>query len=163
VSEADAPALIDASCLVRYLTGDPPEMADRAAEFIDGDRPLIVSELALAETAWVLESFYELPREAVVDALMALVRRSNVSLLNLSKPLALEALLMCRPSRRISFVDALLWGQARESGVACLCTFDQRFPSEGLELLGRDEPEDELPVAATGEDRPGGGDMPSSA
>lgn len=87
----------------------------------------------------------------MVDALMALVRRSNVSLLNVSKPLALEAqaLLMCRPSRRICFVDALLLGEARESGVACLYTFDQRFPSEGLELLGRDEPVDESPVAAS--------------
>lgn len=48
---------LDTSVVVRYLTGDPPEMADRAAALIDAGGALILSELVLIETAYVLESF----------------------------------------------------------------------------------------------------------
>lgn len=58
----------------------------------------------------------------------------NIHLLNLSKPLALEALRLCRDSKRHSFADALLWAEARHSGVRRVYTFDDRFPSGGLEL-----------------------------
>jgi hypothetical protein len=44
----------------------------------------------------------------VVDALRAFVQRHNIRLLNLPKPLALEAPSLCRDSGRHSFADALL-------------------------------------------------------
>jgi predicted nucleic acid-binding protein len=129
-------AFLDTSCVVRYLTGDPPAMAARAREIIDGGGPLILSELALVETAHVLASFYEIPRGALVEALTALIQRRNIHLLNLSKPLALEALRLCRPSKRVSFTDALLWSEARQRGARRIYSFDRRFPAEGLEIVG---------------------------
>lgn len=127
---------LDTSCIVRYLTGDPPDMADRAAEILDVDEPLTLSELALVETAYVLESFYEIPRDRLVDALIALVQRQNIRLLTLEKPIALQALAKCRGSKRVSFTDALLWAQARQQGAPRIYSFDLRFPSEGLEIIG---------------------------
>lgn len=136
MSSPDEPAFLDTSVLVRYLTGDPPSMADRAAEIIDTDRPLILSELALVETAYVLESFYQVPRDELVDALIALVQRRNISPLTAAKSLVLEGLRQCRPSKRISFTDALLWSEARERGVSRIYSFDRRFPADGLEVVG---------------------------
>lgn len=131
-----AHAFLDTSCIVRYLTGDPPALAERAAEILDDDQPLTLSEIALVETAYVLESFYKIPRDPLVDSLTALVQRRNIHLVSLEKPLALEALAKCRGSKRTSFADALLWAQARQQGAKRIYSFDRRFPSEDLEVVG---------------------------
>ena len=136
MSELPPAAFLDTSVLVRYLTNDPPAMAEAAARIIDCDQPLILSEVILVETAYVLTAVYEVPRAAVVDALSAFVQRRNIRLLNLSKPSALEALRLCRDSKRHSFADALLWAEARHSGVRRVYTVDSRFPAEDVELVG---------------------------
>ena len=128
-------AFLDSSYIVRYLTENQPEMAAIAAAIIDSDRPLIISEIVLTETAYVLVSVYKISRSAVVDALIALVQRHNIRLLHLPKTRVLEAMMLCRESNRHSFVDALLWAEALQSDAPRLFTFDKRFPSEGLELL----------------------------
>lgn len=138
MSSDRADAFLDTSCIVRYLTGDPPSLAERAAEILDDDQPLTLSEIALVDAAYVLESFYEIPREPLVDSLTALVQRRNIHLLSLDKPLALEALAKCRRSKRTSFADGLLWAQARQRGATRIYSFDRRFPSEDLEVVGMD-------------------------
>lgn len=126
---------LDTSVIVRYLTNDPPHMAERAARVIDGTATVIVSEVVLAETAYVLSSVYAIARADVVDALVALIQRRNVRMLSLPKPLVIEALQACRGSKRVSFVDAILWAQARHSGSPRISTFDARFPKAGVELI----------------------------
>ena len=128
------PLLVDTSVIVRYLTDDPPPMAAQAAEIIDGDAAITLSELALVETAHVLESVYRAPRDEVVAALVGLVQRRNISMLLLPKQLVLEALEMCRGSRRCSFTDAILWAEAMHVGAEQVLTFDQRFPSRGMKV-----------------------------
>lgn len=128
-------AFLDTSYVVRYLTNDPPAMAEQAALIIDGEEPLVLSEMVLLETAYVLASVYEVPRAELVDALADLVQRSNLRLPLLPKASVLEALELCRSSKRVSFTDALLWAQAREAGAARLYSFDRRFPSSGLTVV----------------------------
>lgn len=130
----DAAALLDTSCIVRYLTDDPPAMAAAAARIIDSDAPLLVSELVLAETAYVLESVYEYPRATVVDALLAFLQRRNIRPYRLPKTLLLRALRMCRDSGRYSYADVLLWAQAH-AGQVPVYSFDRRFPKDGIEVL----------------------------
>jgi len=131
----DTAAFLDTSFVVRYLTADPPAMARQAAGVIDSEQVLILSELALIETAYVLESFYGVPRTELVDTLIALLSRRNIRPLQLPKSLALEALHLCRESKRVSFADAFLWAQARHHGTRDLYTFDRRFPAVGLRLM----------------------------
>lgn len=132
MTRSDVAAFLDTSFVVRYLTDDPPEMAARAAAVIDSDRQLVLSEMVLLETAYVLTSVYRVPRAEVVDALLALVQRANLRLANLTKPRALAGLSLCRDSNRCSFTDALLWAQALDSGAARLYSFDRKFPAQGL-------------------------------
>lgn len=132
MKRSGAPAFLDTSFVVRYLTDDPPAMAARAAAIIDSERQLVLSELVLLETAYVLTSVYRVPRAQVADALLDLVQRSNLQLANLAKPRALAALSMCRDAQRCSFTDALLWAQALDSGAERIYSFDRRFPAEGL-------------------------------
>lgn len=133
MSDGPRPPFLDTSVVVRYLTDDPPEMAARAAEVIDGGADIVLSEVVLVESAYVLESVYGVPRVELVDALISFVQRRNIKLLTLSKPLALEALKMCRDSKRHSFSDAMVWAEAVDSGAGRIYTFDRQFPSRGLE------------------------------
>jgi len=130
---APHPPFLDTSVVVRYLTDDPPEMAAKAAGVIDTSEQVVLSEVVLVETAYVLESVYEVPRAELVDALTSLVQRRNISLLNLSKPIAIEALLMCRDSKRHSFSDAVVWAEAVDTGAEQIFTFDRQFPSRGID------------------------------
>ncbi|MGM0365694.1 MAG: PIN domain-containing protein [Actinomycetota bacterium] len=128
---------IDTSMIVRYLTGDPPQLAEQAAEIIDSEKSLEISGVVLAETAYVLISVYEVPREQVVDNLVTLIQKKNISVFCLKKALVLQALLFCRPSGRVSFADAILWAAARSAGSSIIYSLDERFPSDGIEIRHR--------------------------
>ena len=121
-------ALLDTSMLVLYLTGDPPDLADASAKVIDAEAELLISDVALVETAYVLASTYGVPRETVVDHLIALLRKANTTTFRLPKEHVLEALTLCRPSGRVSFADALIWAAARAAD-ATIYPLDERFPS----------------------------------
>jgi predicted nucleic-acid-binding protein len=94
-------AVLDTSVIVRYLTGDSPRLAARAARIIDSARTLTVTDVVIAETAYVLSSVYGVRRAAVVDSLVDLLQKRNVAILDLDKGAVLQALLLCRPSNRV--------------------------------------------------------------
>jgi predicted nucleic-acid-binding protein len=130
-------ALVDTSLLVRYLTGDPPHLAEKAAQVLDGEETLGITEVALVETAYVLESVYGVPRKEVVDALL---QKENLKAVGGDKDLWMRALLLCRPSKRVSFGDALIWAAALASGVKRVYTLDARFPEEEIVVGPPEDP-----------------------
>ena len=125
---------LDTSVIARYLIGVPEDLARRSREIIDQLDNLQIDGVALAEAAFVLTRVYGAPREHVVDSLMGILGKANVSTFGLDKDFALQALLMCRPSGRVSIADALIWAAARSASSEIVYTFDQRFPSDGLEV-----------------------------
>ena len=127
-------AALDTSFVVRYMMGSPADSARQASEVIDSTEELEISGIALAETAFVLTTVYEVPRGKAADQLIDLVRKENISITGLTKDLAIQGLLMCRPSGRVSFADALIWGAARSGGSKVVYSFDRRFPGDGLEV-----------------------------
>ena len=124
---------IDTNIVVRYLTGTPPGQATEAIRIIES-RSLQIPIVVFAETAYVLGSQYQFSRERIIDGLLSLVRKDNISIYSIDKDLALQGLRMCRPSGRVSLADAMIWAAARSSGARIIYTFDQRFPNEGIEL-----------------------------
>jgi len=128
-------ALLDTSVVVRYLTGDPPRLAARAARIIDERRELAVTDVVIAEAAYVLSSVYRVSRDAVVDGLVGFLQKRNVATLRLDKGAVIQALLLCRPSNRVSFADAMIWAAARSSRAEAVYSFDDRFPELGVEVL----------------------------
>lgn len=125
---------VDTNVLARYLLNDDPDLGPAAARLVDGAEKLGVSLATLAETAFVLSRVYEVPREEVVDSLVELLRKRNIEVLGAEKGLVASALLLCRPSGRVNYADALINADARAHGITRLHTFDDRFPSEGLTL-----------------------------
>ena len=89
--------------------------------------------MCLLESAYALERLLKKPREEVVDALVALLREPNIQVQGIDKGTVIQAFRYCRPSRRISFGDALLWAVAHQDSGE-IYTFDARFLSAGVTL-----------------------------
>ena len=126
--------LLDTNIIVRYLTGDPPDLYPAAQGIIDGDQGIQVNGVVLAEVGYVLTSLYRLSRAAVVDQLVDFLGKRNIDTLDLDKAIVQQALLLCRPSGRVSFADALTWAAALRTDHKVVYTLDERFPSDGIEV-----------------------------
>ena len=127
--------LVETSIIVRYLVQDVPDMAERATAIIEGTEDLVVTDLVLAETAHVLLSVYQIHRQRAVDALLEFISRDNIGVLGLEKALVQQALLLSRPSGRVSIADALIWAAVRQARINEVYSFDERFPDDGLTVL----------------------------
>ena len=88
----------------------------------------------MAETAYVLTSVYAVARGQVVDHLIDLIQKRNLVTLALDKGAVIQALLLCRPSARVSFADAMVWAAAKSTGAEAVYSFDERFPEHGIEV-----------------------------
>lgn len=130
----DAPAFVDTSVIVRYLIGDPPGMAETAREIVDSEAPLAIPCVVLLEAAHVLASVYHAAREDLIDALIGLVQKRNVTVVEVDERLLVEGLHMCRPSGRVSVGDAIIWAVARSSGANVIYSFDRRFAIQDIEV-----------------------------
>jgi predicted nucleic acid-binding protein len=129
--------VLDTSMVVRYLTGDPPGLAAQAAIIIDHVEDLLVTDVIIAETAYVLTTVYRVPRLTVVDHLLAFLQKENIRTFSLEKDFVLQALLMCRRSGGVSFADALVWAAARSTDEKVVFSLDERFPADGVEIRNR--------------------------
>ena len=65
-------AFVDTNILVRHLTGNPPDMAARSTAYLAAESTLLLADLIVAETVYVLESFYEAPRSKIAEAIRSL-------------------------------------------------------------------------------------------
>lgn len=126
-------SFLDTNYIIRYLVGEPVDQARIARKIIETEE-LIVTDTAIAEVAYVLTSFYNFPRNEIVNRLVSFVQMENIAVLGLNKNLVVQGLLLCAPSGRISFMDALIWAAALSTGAETIYSFDERFPKEGIEV-----------------------------
>ena len=121
-------AVVDTNVLVRHLTGDPPEQARRATEFLADAEGLVLTDVIFAEIIYVLESFYELEREQVAERLRAVIGFPAIIVLDASVLLrALEVYEV----HRIDFAEAYLVAFAEASGVGAVASFDRTIERVG--------------------------------
>lgn len=122
---------VDANVLLRFLTGTPPEMADRAGKLIEraGHGEYVrVHPIVVAETIWVLESFYKYSKKEISDALTPLLSDHGLKIEG-SKSV-LKSLEIMHESN-VDFADALLaeTARSRDEGIA---SFDRDFRRLGV-------------------------------
>ncbi len=119
--------LLDTNVIVRFLTGDHPTHSPRSrklfARAAAGDVILVVTDLALAETAWVLQSFYSLDRDAITAALKDLIESTGIEVQN--KAILLSALRNFAQTD-VNFVDAYHAAVAAAESVG-IASFDRDF------------------------------------
>ncbi len=115
-------AFVDTNILVRHLTGDPPAMADRATAFLASEPELYLADLVVAETVYVLESFYKTPREQVAEAMRSLTAMR--SMLTIDPALLLRAIEVYEIDR-LDFAEAYLVACAESTGIGRIASFDR--------------------------------------
>ncbi len=129
------PLWVDANVLLRLLTNDPPEMAEKAAALAGGAERgeiiLRVSPIVVAEMVWVLQSFYGFKKREIADALTAVLLAEGVDALDRDVVLAsLEAM----ATANVDFIDAYL-AQVALGKDELVCSFDEDFHSLGVGLM----------------------------
>ena len=117
--------LLDTNVIIRFLTGDHPTHSPRSrnlfARAAAGEVSLVLTDLALAETAWVLESFYSLDRAAIAAALKGVVESSGIVVPN--KAILLSALQNFAQTD-VNFVDAYHAAVATAESIS-IASFDR--------------------------------------
>ena len=121
-------AFVDTNILVRHLTGDPPAQAARATRALEAGDELLLADLILAELAYVLESFYELPRPRVAETLRAVLGFPPVRLVDSA---LLQRAVEVYEVHRLDFADAYLVASAERSGVEQILSFDRAIDRVG--------------------------------
>ena len=118
---------VDANILLRLLTGDPPELAQRALKLVQkaeqGEVTLKLSPIVVAEIVWVLSSFYKYSRTQIAEVLIPFVTAEGIVLQEAEQVIA-ALNQMARVN--VDFIDAFLAEIARREGEA-IVSFDRDF------------------------------------
>lgn len=115
-------AFVDTNIFIRHLTGDPVDMAARATAFLADASELFLADLVVAETVYVLESFYEAPRAQLAAAIRSLV--SMRSVVTVDPALLLRSVEVYEVDR-LDFAEAYLVACAESTGVGRVASFDR--------------------------------------
>jgi predicted nucleic acid-binding protein len=119
--------LLDTNVIIRFLTGDHPTHSPRSrnlfARAAAGELTLVLTGLALAETAWVLQSFYSLDRAEIAAALKGVVESTGIEVQD--KRILLSTLRNFAQTD-VNFVDAYHAAVASAESIA-IVSFDRDF------------------------------------
>ncbi len=117
-----ASMFVDTNVLVRHVTGDPPDQAERATRFLERAEAMLLADLILAEVAYVLESYYEAPRPAVAGILRAILAFPPIEVVDRD---LLHRAIEVYEHDRLDFAEAYLVASAERTGVGTIASFDR--------------------------------------
>ena len=119
--------LVDTNVLVRFFTGEPPDMAAKTRRLVEradkGEVLLVILPVIVAETVYTLESFYEMDRKDVAANLLSFLQSRGIETVESAR--IADALGRCR-DRNAHFADAYLAASAVELGHP-VASFDRDF------------------------------------
>jgi predicted nucleic-acid-binding protein len=95
----------------------------------------LLTDLVLAECAYVLESFYEVERERVAELMRAALALPAIEAID---PVALLRALEVYELERLDFAEVYLVAQAEATGVKEILSFDRTI--DRIDSVSRREP-----------------------
>ncbi len=117
--------IVDTNILIRYLVGDDPKQQSQAQRWFReaerGKRKLVIKPIVVAETCFVLESFYQKKRGEIADAFEVILSQKWL-LVEERKVLLKLFFWYCQG---LHFVDSYLISWAQENKASVL-SFDQK-------------------------------------
>lgn len=128
-------AYVDTNLLIRHITGEPPEQAQRASSYLRQAEGLRLEDLIVAETVYVLESFYEFSRARIAQSLETIILSTAIVVSDAE--LLLRSLELYE-SYRLDFADAYLAALAERGDDGTVVSFDQDF--DRVSTVTREEP-----------------------
>jgi predicted nucleic-acid-binding protein len=116
--------LIDTNIILRFLLGDHPELSPKATAFMskiaDGTIKAEILDVVTAECVYVMEKFYQIPREKISEKLSKIFNFSGI--VNLNRSEMLQGLLNFETSN-VDIVDCVLAAMSSSSRV--VISFDK--------------------------------------
>ena len=117
---------IDTNVLVRFLVRDEEAQFEKARKLIKREvaaSSVLVNQLVLLETEWVLRSRYSLAKNLIIQAISGLLDASDVRFED--EPAVEEALFIWKDSAA-DFADCLIGAKNRRLGCRATATFDMK-------------------------------------
>jgi predicted nucleic acid-binding protein len=115
--------VVDTDTLVRFITRDDEEKAQKVRLFFHNHKDLVLTDLTFAECFWVLKSFYNYKKDRLIEIFRMLIDaqsfRCNSSLLSL----ALDIL----ETHNTSFIDAYTAAYAQTKNDGKVISFDKGY------------------------------------
>lgn len=123
---------LDTNVIVRYLTQDDPAQSQIANtvinKAIDQGELLWISLLTLAETTWVLERAYKIPKNKMVEVLHTLLQIQELMIEK--HDIVWHALHDYKKCKEAGFVDCLIGRQNISNDCLFTYTFDKDAAKE---------------------------------
>ena len=111
---------VDTNVLVRLLVRDDAKQTAAAEEFVQNGA--WASHIALVETVWVLESYYEKSRDEIAQVIGGWL--DHKTLIMQDADVVAAALDVFRSNKGVDFADCLILEVSRKAGHTPLGTFD---------------------------------------
>ena len=110
-------------------------MAARATQLLATERDLLVTDLVVAETVYVLESFYKAPRAQIAQSVRSLIAFDSIVVVD---PALLLRSIEVYELDGLDFAEAYLVACAESTGVRRVASFDQAI--DRVDTVERVEP-----------------------
>ena len=119
---------LDTNVLVRFLVGDDPEQAARAASLLsrataEGER-LYIPQIVVCELVWVLGYAYDKGRSEIAAGLEKLLRARQLTFEEVDE---IRRALERFAAGDGDLADWLIWERSRAAGAGGVVTFDSRL------------------------------------
>ncbi|MBM3710673.1 MAG: type II toxin-antitoxin system VapC family toxin [Actinobacteria bacterium] len=118
----------DTNMFLRYLTNEPPLLAEKVSEFFDkmesGLYKLYVCDIVVSELVYVLEKVFELSKREICEKIKTLMLKKNIIMEN--RQIAFKSLEIYRDFN-INFVDAYIYSHSLKKKVSKVFSFDEHF------------------------------------
>ena len=121
----EGPVAIDTNLIIRYLTNDTPKQA-RAVENLLKQaikEELELPDVIIAEIVWVLLSFYELPKNEVLEKLEGILALEKIKI---NKKVIRKTIEIWR-NHSISYIDAYLAAYSIYNNNRKFYSFDKKL------------------------------------
>ena len=119
--------ILDANVLIRFLRGDDAVQSPAAKELFSqaqqGDCALVLTDLCVAETVWILTSFYRQDRQTVAKVLLQVLGQPG---LECPQQTVLRDALRRFQTGKADFIDCYFAAYGASTGLA-VASFDRDF------------------------------------
>ncbi len=132
-------SLLDTNIFIRYIVEDDLKKTDRCQKLfedvVSGKIELYVTDIAIAETIWVLESVYEFSHLKIRNLVEAILVTQNLRFQN--KEMLEEAIFLYE-KYNIDFIDGYHRAFMRQKGFSSIYSYDTDF--DKIPEIERKEP-----------------------
>lgn len=133
------PKFVDTNIFLRYLTGDDPEKFERCKNLfkraLEKKVVLLTSGMVIAELVWTLSSFYNVPKDEIIEKVSVIINTSNLKIPD--KKLISETLTLYS-EKNIDFIDAYNSAFMGDNNCDQIFSYDKDF--DRIEDIKRLEP-----------------------